>query len=75
VHMEEALCWIWGRSVRGPENPYRVVNRSYANFRESPKGEVRRIPIPRTRVNSAERPSDAEEAHEDSQRRWWKFWG
>ena len=25
----------------------------YANFGECPKGEVRRIPIPRTRVNKA----------------------
>jgi hypothetical protein len=25
----------------------------YANFAECPKGEVRRIPIPRTRVNNA----------------------
>ena len=24
----------------GPENPYRVVDRSYANFGESPKGKI-----------------------------------
>jgi hypothetical protein len=27
------------------------------NFRECPKGEVRRIPIPRTRVNKGKRKS------------------
>ena len=33
---------------KGPENPYRVVDRSYANFGESPECELRRIPRPRT---------------------------
>src|SRR5215208_6377680 len=33
----------------------RVLDRGYANFAESPKGEVRRIPIPRTSVNKGKR--------------------
>jgi hypothetical protein len=33
--------------------PFRAL--FLANFGESPKGEVRRIPIPRNRVNSAGR--------------------
>src|SRR5215207_5042933 len=47
---------------------YRVLAAAYVgllateNFRESPKGEVRRIPIPRTPVNSLER-SLAPHAH------------
>jgi hypothetical protein len=39
----------------GPENPYGVVDRSYANFGELRKGEVRRIYIPRTSVNRGKR--------------------
>ena len=35
----------------GPEHPYGVVERSYANFRELRHHEVRRIHIPRTSVN------------------------
>jgi hypothetical protein len=35
VHMDDALCWIWGRSVRS-QSPLTVVDRSYANFRECP---------------------------------------
>jgi hypothetical protein len=42
----------------GPENPYGVVDRSYANFRESPKGEVRRITILGTWVNKAKEGRD-----------------
>jgi uncharacterized protein YjbI with pentapeptide repeats len=34
-------------------NNLRATDRGYANFREIPKGEVRRIPIPRTPVNSS----------------------
>ena len=51
--------------------PFRAL--FLANFGESPKGEVRRILIPRRWVNSAEPRSDAEEALEGGQRRWWKF--
>jgi hypothetical protein len=66
VHMEEAMCLIWGRSVwvqrtltvhwtgaiRTSEKPQN------ANFVEFYEGEVRRIPIPRTPVNSAEMHPD-----------------
>jgi hypothetical protein len=71
--------WLGVKQVRLPDGYpfvghvaiFRAGHR--ANFRESPKGEVRRILIPRRWVNSAEPQSDAEEAHEGSQRRWWKF--
>src|ERR687897_2461624 len=57
-HALEALC-AYGRCAvlhlgekrKGPEHPYGIVDQSYANFGESPKSEVRRIPIPRNRVN------------------------
>jgi hypothetical protein len=57
-HLLEALC-AYGESpvldltekCEGPEHPYGVVDRSYANFGECPKGEVRRIPILGTSVN------------------------
>jgi hypothetical protein len=42
----------------GPENPYGVVDRSYANFRECPKGELPRIPILGTWVNKAKEGRD-----------------
>src|SRR5918994_2778532 len=61
-HALEALC-AYGRCAvlhlgekrKGPEHPYGIVDQSYANFRECPKGEVRRIPIPRTPVNKGKR--------------------
>jgi hypothetical protein len=33
-------------------NNLRATDRGYANYEECPKGEVRRIPIPRTPVNN-----------------------
>jgi hypothetical protein len=33
VHMDDALCCIWRRSVRG-QSTLTVVGRSYANFHE-----------------------------------------
>jgi hypothetical protein len=50
VHVDDALCCIWRGSARG-QSTLTVVDRSYANFRECPKGEVRRTYLPRTPVN------------------------
>jgi hypothetical protein len=36
-------------------NNLRATDRGYANYEECPKCEVRRIPIPRTRVNKGKR--------------------
>ena len=42
MHMEEALCWIRGRSVRVQREPLQGSEPgSYANFGESPECELR----------------------------------
>jgi hypothetical protein len=54
VHMDDALCCIWRRSVRG-QSTLTVVGRSYANFRELRKAEVLRTPRPGNSVNKSSR--------------------
>jgi hypothetical protein len=41
VQMDDALCWIWQRRVRG-QSTITVVDQSYANFGETPEAELRR---------------------------------
>jgi hypothetical protein len=53
--MDDALCWIWRRSLRD-QNTLTVEDRSYTNFRELRLGEVRRIPLLRTFVHKVRLP-------------------
>ena len=51
MHVDYAQCWIWQRSVSS-QSTLTVVDRSYTNFREFTKGEVRRILLPYPLMNN-----------------------